>query len=123
MKTLEQKLFDGAIWLLALSVLLVILTACSPVIAAPATATAEPSATAEILQDLAKSPTPAPDTCQVSTGFDGGRLNVRRQPGTGYAVIAVLREGDTLRVIERGDWLRVRTARNITGWINGRYCR
>jgi uncharacterized protein YgiM (DUF1202 family) len=115
----EKRLFDLGLWLIALSALLVILTACSPVMPAPATA--RPSATGPSVTRVTLSP--APEVCTVSTGFDGGRLNVRRQPGTGYAVIAVLREGDTLRVIERGDWLRVRTARNITGWINGKYCR
>src|SRR5687767_4489720 len=105
MKTLEQRIFDGAIWLIAASLLLVVLTSCSAAIPAPGTATAEPSPSATATSkgnNVVTFATPAPDTCTVTTGYERGTLNSRTGPGTRYAVIRVLTEGETLTVIARG---------------------
>lgn len=65
--------------------------------------------------------TPA-DYCMVQTGIDTGRVNLRACPGTNCGVLSVLFDGQALQVIGAGDWLRVQTADNLTGYINSKYC-
>lgn len=90
-----------------------------------ATTTASPSATATInpVQKVEQgTPTPRP-ACTVSTNVPLGYLNLRSGPGTDYAVIGLLHEGETLTVIRRGAWLEVETTDHLAGWVNGRYCK
>lgn len=62
-------------------------------------------------------------TCQVSAGIDSGRVNLRTCAGTSCAGLSLVYEGQTLKVIERGDWLKVVTADNLTGYIKSKYCK
>ena len=52
-------------------------------------------------------------------------LNLRYGPGLSYGVKAwpIAREILTLTGQARGAWVQVRTAQNITGWINSNYCK
>lgn len=50
-----------------------------------------------------------------------GELNVRSGPGTGYSVLATLRNGDNVTLLARNSattWVKVRTAANVEGWVN-----
>lgn len=66
--------------------------------------------------------TPA-NTCTVQTGMDTGRVNLRACAGTNCGVKSVLADGQLLQVIGAGDWLKVRTADNLTGYIYSKYCK
>jgi uncharacterized protein YgiM (DUF1202 family) len=60
---------------------------------------------------------PAPATAMVITGA----LNVRSGPGVGYAVLHVVRHGDTVSLLGRnvaGSWVQVRLVTGQTGWLN-----
>jgi uncharacterized protein YraI len=51
-------------------------------------------------------------------------LNMRQGPGTGYAIVDVLRSGDTATVTGRdatGTWYQVKLADGRSGWVNGSY--
>ena len=51
-------------------------------------------------------------------------LNLRKAPGAGSAVIAVLKHGDLLTILPgpaQGVWIRVRVS-GLEGWINSNYC-
>ncbi len=55
-------------------------------------------------------------------------LNMREGPSTEAEVVYVLREGDRLRVLERGpeNWIRVLYSDGdlrVEGWVNGKYVR
>ncbi len=55
-------------------------------------------------------------------------LNMREGPSTEAEVVYVLREGDRLRVLERGpeNWIRVLYSEGdlrVEGWVNGKYVR
>ena len=56
---------------------------------------------------------------------DTTALNLRAGPGLSYGVKAwaLAREILTLTGKARGAWAEVRTAQNITGWINSNYCK
>lgn len=52
-------------------------------------------------------------------------LNLREAPGTSAAVIAVLRHGEILTILDDqpvGDWIHVQRG-DRTGWINSNYCK
>lgn len=63
------------------------------------------------------------DNCTVQTGIDTGRVNLRACPGTNCGVLSVLSDGQVLQVIGAGDWLKVQTADNLTGFIYSNYCK
>jgi len=53
-------------------------------------------------------------------------LNMREEPSTDAPVVYVLREGDTLRIIEKGKdtWIKVLYSDGnveVGGWVNGKY--
>ena len=61
-------------------------------------------------------PAPAPTAIVAS-----GELNVRSGPGTGYGVLAVLRNGDSVSLLARNSsttWVKIRTAAAVEGWVN-----
>lgn len=100
-----------------------ILLGCSPF---DGLATVQPTATVTrtILSTrlpVTPSPTSQP-TCTVRTGIPAGYLNLRVAPGTNRAVIRVLDEGETLKVIARGAWLKVIDSDGTRGFVNARYC-
>ena len=74
-----------------------------------ATATQPPTATATVA------------ACIVDTTA----LNLRYGPGLSYGVKAWALAGEILTMTgkARGAWAEVRTAQNITGWINSNYCK
>jgi SH3 domain protein len=50
------------------------------------------------------------------------RLNLRSGPGNQYRILGVVKTGDALQVMERGEnWTRIRTAEGEEGWIPGGY--
>ena len=117
----EKKMFDFAIWFISACLLAVIVTSCNPYAAQPtATVTASPAAT--VTAAAPRAATPTSETCTVETGVPAGNLNIRTGPGTSYGVIRVLAEGETLKVIERGAWLKVIDNQGTRGFINARYC-
>jgi uncharacterized protein YgiM (DUF1202 family) len=117
----EQRAVKFFAWLTAGYALLIILTSCSPLQAPPvSTGTPAAAATAD-LQSEVTTPTP-PQLCTVSTGYDNGLLNMRTGPGTKYAVLRVLREGDVLTVTTRGAWLQVIDPGGIQGYVYSKYC-
>ena len=78
-------------------------------------------------------PTPQPAATQPATAtataaacvVSATALNLRYGPGLSYGVKAwaLAREILTLTGKARGAWAEVRTAQNITGWINSNYCK
>ena len=71
-------------------------------------------------------PTPSPTVVSevVSGTVTVGALNVRAGPGTAFAVVERLRQGDTvvgLARTQRGDWVQVRLPDGRTGWVSARY--
>ena len=72
----------------------------------------------------AQIPTQTPvATCLVSTGLEGGRVNLRACAGTSCAGLSVVADGQVLQVIKRGEWLQVVTADNLTGYIKSKFCK
>jgi uncharacterized protein YgiM (DUF1202 family) len=123
-KRTETKLFN-VVFIVACS-LAIILLGCSPFDGLVAVApTARPTATTTILStklSVTPSSTPQP-ICTVATGYQTGKLNLRKGPGTNYAVIRVLADGESLHVIARGAWLKVITRQDETGFINSKFCK
>ena len=51
-----------------------------------------------------------------------GFLNLRTGPGTGYAIVREMYNGQTVRILERkGSWVRVRHSSGATGWASAKY--
>ncbi|GEM_PF-6285148 len=73
----------------------------------------------------APSPTPARAPQEELSGTVVVRaLNVRRGPGTSFAVVSRLRFGDPVVAVARnaqGDWVLVRLTGDRTGWVAARY--
>jgi len=109
------RLFDAVMYFLAVCVIVILITSCSPYVEVPATAAPSATATARMVA-IATEPTPSP-SCTVTAQT----LNFREGPGMSYAVTGILRQGERLEVIARGAWLRVSTGTE-TGYIYGRYC-
>lgn len=66
--------------------------------------------------------TPAPLICQVKTGFEAGKVNLRSCGGTDCPVLIILHEGETLTQTQAvNGWLAVKTASGLHGWINSKY--
>lgn len=131
MRSVRSSTFRGApLILLALGAL-----ACSlPSALAPATPTAEPSAT-----PLPLTATPIPPTATATTAAteaasatpelavwitaDGGSLNIRRGPGTEYNVVGFLTRGSRAAALgknEDGDWLYIEVpgTPGTFGWVS-----
>lgn len=56
-------------------------------------------------------------------GKNGGTMNVRKGPGTNYAVAGYAKHGDALEIIERGDvWSKIRVSRTgKVGYVKNIY--
>lgn len=80
--------------------------------------TPQPTATAATQPPTATATAAA---CAVSATA----LNLRYGPGLAYGVKAWPTAGEILTLTgkARGAWVQVRTAQNITGWINSNYCK
>ena len=58
----------------------------------------------------------------VTTRYAASRVNLRKGPGTAYAVVDTLRRGALLFVKEtKGNWYRVHTVAGDEGWISKNY--
>lgn len=58
----------------------------------------------------------------VSLAYPDGSLHLRRGPGTHYAAVGYLHDGDYIDVLSNGgQWSQVRTALGKTGYIRSRY--
>lgn len=101
-------------------VLLPLVLACS-LTGAPLAATDQVSVPATPIMAIPSptcSPTPLP-TCLVTTGVEGGALNVRACAGIHCPVLQVVHEGDRIEVVSESDgWLNIGK-----GWVNARFCR
>lgn len=64
----------------------------------------------------------APDQCVISTGVEGGQVNLRDGPGTRFKSIDLLEEGAIVNIIQPGDWFQVTTGGGITGWVSSLFC-
>jgi hypothetical protein len=92
----------------------------APVVEPPPPTLVAPAAPVQV-----PSPAPTPTGERIVIGNTGGVGAVlRSDPVTGRPV-AALREGLSLEVLERrsvagsGDWVRVRTAEGVEGWVTG----
>jgi uncharacterized protein YgiM (DUF1202 family) len=123
--SLEKRIFDFCVWFIAGIYLLAILTSCRAAVPLPITPTSEVTATATDQKATLRqeSPSPTPQICTVQTGFPSGNLNLRSGPGTRYAVVRVLHEGEILTVTELGTWLEVSDNQGNQGYVNPRFCR
>ena len=59
----------------------------------------------------------------VYIGADGGTLNVRKGPGTKYAILGTVKQGDAVTLIKKGSmWSRIQVVKNgLVGYINTEY--
>lgn len=56
----------------------------------------------------------APIEVTVNDAF----INVRNAPGRGYPIFHVVERGETITLLKmQTDWIKIKTARGITGWI------
>ncbi len=52
----------------------------------------------------------------------GNNVNLRKGPGTSYAVISSLNKGDVLTIIQlSGNWYKVKTSGTTVGWVSNLY--
>lgn len=123
---IEEKFFKFALGLICLSVLLAMLTSCDPYAGlqtATPTAVSIVTAASPPVTSLVQAPSSTPlPSCTVATGIPAGYLNLRTGAGIRYAVIRVLREGETLKVVQRAAWLKVIDAKGTKGFVSARYC-
>ena len=98
-----------------------------PVTAVRPTGTPTAGATAEnvsINAQVANTPHAPQRACTVFTRIDGGALNLRSCASATCPIIDVLREGETVTVLQAGqDWYLVQTGNAVTGWVNSDFCK
>lgn len=105
------------------AVILIVLTSCSPYAAMPATATPSTTATGTApAATVTASTTPRP-SCVIETGYDAGRVNLRRAATRNSAALDVLHEGERVTVLHAGQWMNVQTREGLAGFIYSRYCK
>jgi uncharacterized protein YgiM (DUF1202 family) len=121
--SLEERIFNFCIWLLAAICLLILLTSCSAAVSLPTTPTSAATAMEFTVNKPQNTPSPTPQTCIVQTGVPSGYLNLRTGAGTQYAVIRVVNEGETLTVTQFGTWLKVLDAQGNQGYVNSDFCK
>ena len=87
------------------------------VLASPSVATESPQ---RVQPDQPiQTPAPSPELCTVTAGL----LNLRSCGGTHCGVLAVLKQGDRLTVLELGDWIEVQPDKGAAGFVNSSYCK
>ncbi len=77
----------------------------------------------EILPDPTPAPLPALEAgeCYGTVSTDSTPLNVRQQPGTGFAILDTLSDGQRLIICEELDgWYRIKTA-EVAGYVSADY--
>ena len=73
-----------------------------------------------LLGSSPETPTPAPQPTQPTATVVNARLNVRKGPGTAFAIVQVLGQGDRLTLLARNEWntwVQVRTPNGLVGWV------
>ena len=102
-------------------VFLLLLAGCALPSAQPYAALSNPPTP----QPTATAATPPATATAAACVVSATALNLRYGPGLSYGVKAwlIAREILTLTGKARGAWVQVRTAQNITGWINSNYCK
>ena len=124
---IEKRFANLSFWLIAVSILLAIITSCSPYVSTPTpTPTQAATATRQLSQVAIIEPTPTPRACIVSTGIDAGKLNLRAGASVAYSVIQTLREGQRLNITDapaQGNWIQIKTLAGVIGWLNAKYCK
>ncbi len=65
----------------------------------------------------------APAVCVVTSGIDGGRVNLRSCASTTCAALDILTEGEPLTVITAGAWVEVQTPDGLTGFVYSDFCK
>lgn len=109
--------------------LALLLAACSPLAAYETSVTPAPTVTAPTFQaGTSETPTPTPliipawNNCTVTAAE---ALNLRSGPGTKYTVKYVLKAGETVTRLPttNGDWWKVATQDDLTGWIHSKFCK
>lgn len=71
-------------------------------------------------------PSPPPSSTNPTATVVTGSLNLRGGPGISFAVVAVLRNGETVFLLARdanSSWVLVRTQSGVQGWANSNYLR
>ena len=111
-------------FILALAALFVLSCSLSNGATMSAAVLASPSAATESPQRVQpdqpiQTPAPSPELCTVTAGL----LNLRSCGGTHCGVLAVLKQGDRLTVLELGDWIEVQPDKGAAGFVNSNYCR
>lgn len=107
---------------LALAALAALLGATACKSAAPPPPSAPPPAP-EIVEPV-RPPEPPPPPPPTTLRVTGSTLNVRGGPSAGSAVVAKVRKGDRLTLLEeQPDWLRVALPSGKEGWVAARYVR
>ena len=66
-------------------------------------------------------PTVHVPVCHVKTDVSNGTLNLRSCAGTACSVITYLAENESLVILERGKWLKVRTMAGAVGYVNSQF--
>jgi len=50
----------------------------------------------------------------------GSRVNIRKGPGTNYAVLTILKAGEPVKALgKQGDWYQVQLQDGRVGWVYG----
>ena len=122
----KKKLMSGAVVLLAMMVL----ASCQALDYSPFDLLQTPAGRSSLTAPSTIEPAPVATAVAVSTETVCSvnvpeALNLRSGPGTRYGVTHWLKPGELLMILNepaRGDWIRVATADNQRGWVNGRYC-
>jgi len=93
---------------------------CKSAAPAPPPAPAPAPEVAEPVRPPAPPPPPPPVTVRVT----GSTLNVRGGPSASAAVVARVKKGERLTLLEeKTDWLRVQLPAGKEGWVSARYVR
>jgi len=98
-------------------------TALMGTTAVPASETPSPTFTPTLI--VTASPESAVETCRISTGMQGGQLNMRGGPGMMFRVSGWMPEGESVTLIWSSDmleWMLVRSEAGLGGWISKYYC-
>ncbi|MBN1933523.1 MAG: SH3 domain-containing protein [Anaerolineae bacterium] len=85
-----------------------------------ATATPTPEPTAMPEPTATPAPTAAPVSAAQAT-VNSATLNLRAGPGTNYAKLGAVRQGDVLNVIgknENGSWIKIAASNGVEAWVS-----
>lgn len=76
---------------------------------------------AKVKSDWHPGSAPEPVTPSDRITITGGTVNVRKGPGTGYAILGIAKKGESYAYsAESGGWYQI-TFGGVTGWVSGKY--